>query len=497
MDNSSNFKIFLQNLKNRKSQLVWSKIVADMETPITASFKLKSQKAPFFLLESVEGGSAKGRYSIIGVKPDIIWQCDESKAKLMDLNTNKTTTSSNIFASFRKLLERTRLEIPNGLPPMAAGLIGYMSYDAIRFIEPSVPDSNPDVIGIPVGLFMRPTIMLIFDSVNHSLYVCTPVWETKGDAQKLYREAKARINKVKDKLRKTYVSEYQAKNFGKKNLAFNSTHTPEDYYNMVEKAKEYILAGDIFQVVPSQRMKAKFDISAFAFYRSLRHLNPSPFLFYLNFGDFQLVGSSPEILVRLRDNKVTIRPLAGTRKRGKNPTEDEALARELLADTKEISEHLMLIDLSRNDVGKVAKPGTVKVTEKMIIEYYSHVMHISSNVEGELASGYDALDALFAGLPVGTVSGAPKIRAMQIIDELENEKRSFYAGCVGYFSANGSMDTCITLRTGLVKDGTLYIQAGGGIVAESDPVAEYQESCNKAKALQVAAERSIRFINPK
>jgi anthranilate synthase component 1 len=263
---------------------------------------------------------------------------------------------------------------------------------------------------------------------------------------------------------------------------------------MVGRAKEHIVAGDVFQVVPSQRFSAKFVLPPFALYRSLRHTNPSPFLFFLNFGDAALIGSSPEILVRLRDGNVTIRPLAGTRKRGASRTEDEALAQDLLSDPKEIAEHLMLLDLGRNDIGRIAKTGTVKVTEQMVIERYSHVMHIVSNVEGTLDPRFDAIDALIAGFPAGTVSGAPKIRAMEIIDALEKERRSFYAGCVGYFSANGSMDTCITLRTGLVKDGTLYIQAGGGVVADSDPEAEYQESCNKARALMNAAEDAERFV---
>jgi anthranilate synthase component I len=491
---NTGFETFKKNYEEKKPQLVWYKMVADMDTPITASLKLMQGDAPFFLLESVEQGEKRGRYSIIGMEPDLVWKCDEKHAEISRDNQEFIGVEGEILDSFRAVFAESQLEIPEGLPPMASGLIGYMSYDAIRFIEKTVPDSNPDTIKVPVGLFMRPTIMVVFDSVTTSLFVVVSVRDLSGDAEDAYLSARSKIERIVTRLRSVNIAQHQAEDSGKKEIEFVSSHSPEEYCQMVNKAKEYIFAGDIFQVVPSQRFTAKFDMPPFAFYRSLRHMNPSPFLFFLNFGGFQLVGSSPEILVRLREGEVTIRPLAGTRKRGKNSQEDAELAADLLSDEKEISEHLMLIDLSRNDVGRVSKPGTVEVTEEMIIEYYSHVMHISSNVDGEIDPKYDALDALFAGLPVGTVSGAPKVRAMQIIDELENEKRSFYAGCVGYFSANGMMDTCITLRTGLIKDGELYIQAGGGIVADSEPEAEYQESCNKAKALMRAAEDTIRFV---
>jgi anthranilate synthase component 1 len=271
--------------------------------------------------------------------------------------------------------------------------------------------------------------------------------------------------------------------------------SPDQFRAMVERAKDYIVAGDIFQVVPSQRFAVRFDLPPIALYRALRRLNPSPFLFYLDLDGYALVGSSPEILVRLRDSKVTIRPLAGTRRRGASRAEDEALAKDLLSDPKELAEHLMLLDLGRNDVGRVAEIGTVKVTEKMVVEYYSHVMHIVSNVEGRIRPGLDALDALVAGFPAGTVSGAPKVRAMEIIEELEPERRGFYAGTVGYFGADGTMDTCIALRTALVKDGTMYVQAGGGVVYDSDPEAEYQETLNKARALIRAAEEAVRFAS--
>jgi anthranilate synthase component 1 len=299
---------------------------------------------------------------------------------------------------------------------------------------------------------------------------------------------------VVEELKQAAPEQHYNHDIASQTLAFKCNFSKEGYMEIVEKAKEYIMAGDIFQVVPSQRFSTAFELPHFSLYRAIRHLNPSPFLFYLHFGDYSLVGSSPEILVRLRDDTVTIRPIAGTRKRGKTKEEDNALAEELLADPKEIAEHLMLLDLGRNDVGRIAKTGTVSPTEEMIIERYSHVMHIVSNVEGKIREDLDALDALMAGFPAGTVSGAPKIRAMEIIDELEPIKRSFYGGCAGYFSANGMMDSCIALRTALIKDDTLYIQAGGGVVADSNPEAEYQETVNKAKALMRAAEEAVKFV---
>ncbi|MCC7259869.1 MAG: chorismate-binding protein, partial [Alphaproteobacteria bacterium] len=336
--------------------------------------------------------------------------------------------------------------------------------------------------------------MVIFDAVADVMFIVTPVRpQAGGNAGAAYASAKLRIESVCDKLGQPIDAARRARTDAPHPIAFTSNTTREEYHAMVAKAKEYIRAGDIFQVVPSQRFSAPFSYAPFALYRSLRHLNPSPFLVYLHFGDWSIVASSPEILVRLRDGLVTIRPIAGTRKRGATPQEDKELEEDLLADPKEVAEHLMLLDLGRNDVGRVAKIGSVRVTERMVVERYSHVMHIVSNVEGDLNPDYDALDALKAGFPAGTVSGAPKIRAMEIIDELEKTKRKFYAGCIGYFSANGSMDTCIALRTALIKDGRIYVQAGGGVVADSDPEAEYQESCNKAKAVMRAAEFAGNF----
>jgi len=494
---SPDFDGFASKFDKDIPQLVSTVLIADLETPVSAMLKLQRAGEFSFLLESVQGGETLGRYSIIGLKPDLLWRCKGRKAEI----NRKCTTHDKDFeaipedslTSLKALLRDCRIEIPEGMPPMAAGLIGYMGYDMIRLME-DLPDNNPDNIGLSDSYFMRPRIMIIFDSVKGVMHIVIPIWKDHGfsDATSAYAEAKRLITEIAEALR-TSLKPITC-NLQPATLAFSSNTTRDEYHAMVDQAKEYIKAGDIFQVVPSQRFSADFSLPDFSLYRSLRHLNPSPFLFFLNFGNFSLVGSSPEILVRLRDDTVTIRPIAGTRKRGANKAEDKALAEDLLSDPKEISEHLMLLDLGRNDVGRVSKTGTVKVTEHMTIENYSHVMHIVSNVEGIIDSKYGAIDALIAGFPAGTVSGAPKIRAMEIIDELEKERRSFYGGCVGYFSANGTMDTCITLRTSLIKDGKIYAQAGGGVVADSDAEAEYQESCNKARAVIRAAEEAWRFV---
>jgi anthranilate synthase component 1 len=357
-----------------------------------------------------------------------------------------------------------------------------------------LPDANPDVLGLPDGMFVRPTVVAIFDNVEDKVTVVTPVRPDAAlPAADAYAEALARLRRVLADFDRSLPHQRPA-TIGVPPLPEPESNTTRDaYHATVNKAKEYIAAGDIFQVVPSQRFRVPFRLPPFALYRALRRLNPSPFLFFLAFRGFAVVGSSPEILVRVRGGKVTIRPIAGTRRRGGDATEDEALAAELLADPKERAEHLMLLDLGRNDVGRVAKVGSVRVTEQFVIERYSHVMHIVSNVEGTLDPRYDAIDALIAGFPAGTVSGAPKVRAMEVIDELEPERRGIYAGCIGYIGANGEMDTCIALRTGIVKDDVLYVQAGGGVVADSDPEAEYQESRNKARALIRAAEEAVRF----
>jgi anthranilate synthase component 1 len=354
-----------------------------------------------------------------------------------------------------------------------------MGYGMVKLME-RLPHEKPDAIGLPDAMFFRPRMLLIFDAVDGVIYMIAPIWETTGNAAQLYADAKARIESTIRILQGPVDQRNYYKDVPATPRHFTSNMPQADFHHMVESAKEYIAAGDIFQVVLSQRFSAPFELPPYALYRALRHLNPSPFLFFLNFGDTALVGSSPEILVRLRD--------------GKNAAEDAALAEALLNDPKERAEHLMLLDLGRNDVGRVAKGGKVHVTQQMQVERYSHVMHIVSNVEGEIDPKYDAVDALIAGFPAGTVSGAPKIRAMEIIEALEPEQRSFYAGCVGYFSASGAMDTCITLRTALLKNGMMYVQAGGGIVADSSPQGEYEESQNKARALMRAAEDAVKFV---
>lgn len=480
-----------------RAQVVWTRLVADLETPVSAMLKLADGQQNAFLLESVEGGSTRGRYSFIGLKPDILWRSRGAKAEInrqARTNPDAFEDAGETMPSLRALLAESRIDLPAALPPMAAGLIGYMGYDMIRQVE-RLPDENPDTINIPDSIFMRPTVMAIFDNVDGLVTVVTPVRPQDGiSADVAYTQAQERLSDITADFERNLPYRREA------NRTVDEAPTPvanvsrSGFHDMIRKAKEYIAAGDIFQVVLSQRFRIPFRLPPFALYRALRRTNPSPFLFHLQLGGFALVGSSPEILVRLRDGKVTIRPIAGTRPRGKTAEEDRALAEDLLADPKELAEHLMLLDLGRNDVGRVSQIGSVSVTDKMIIENYSHVMHIVSNVEGTLDAGkHDAMDALMAGFPAGTVSGAPKVRAMQIIDELESERRSFYAGAVGYFSANGQMDTCIALRTALVKDGEMIVQAGAGVVADSDPDKEWEECHNKARALVRAAEEAVKF----
>jgi anthranilate synthase component 1 len=377
------------------------------------------------------------------------------------------------------------MELHSSLPPMAVGLFGYLGYDMVRLIETKLAPPHPDPLNLPDAILLRPTVVAIFDNVRDEIVLVSPVWpETGVDARAAYARAIERPAPSSPQPPENLPAVSQ--------IHSNTTH--DDYLKIVERAKEYIRAGDVFQVVPSQRFRRDFKLPPFALYRALRRLNPSPFLYHLAFPGFSIVGSSPEILVRLRDGVVTIRPIAGTRKRGSTPEADNALATELMNDPKERAEHLMLVDLGRNDVGRVAQVGEVKVTDSFFIERYSHVMHLVSNVEGKIRDGLDAIDALAAGLPAGTLSGAPKIRAMELIDEFEKEKRgAVYAGAVGYFAANGSMDTCIVLRTAVVKDGIMYVQAGGGVVADSDPEAEFQETVNKAKALMAAADEAVRY----
>jgi anthranilate synthase component 1 len=483
-----------------RAQLLYTRLVADLETPVSAFLKLGSGQDNAFLLESVQGGEARGRYSIIGVKPDLIWRC---RGDVAEINRGAladpgrfTREDSRPLESLRALTRETRLAVPPGLPPMATGLFGYLGYDMARQVE-HLPDAPPDTLGLPDAILLRPTITAIFDNVKDEIVLVTPVWpDAKLDAKAAHARAVARLDDAVAALERPAPPPEAAPIELPLGVPAQSNMTREEYFAMVARAKEYIAAGDVFQVVPSQRFRRPFALPPFSLYRALRRLNPSPYLYYLAMPGFQIVGSSPEVLVRLRGGKVTIRPIAGTRPRGKTPEEDAALADELMADPKERAEHLMLVDLGRNDVGRVSRSGAVAVTDSFFIERYSHVMHLVSNVEGEIREGLDAVDALAAGLPAGTLSGAPKIRAMQIIDEFEKEKRgAAYAGAVGYFAADGSMDTCIVLRTALVKDGIMYVQAGGGIVADSVPEAEYQETVNKSKALFAAAEEAVRFAS--
>jgi anthranilate synthase component 1 len=489
---------FAERYARGEPQVVWTTLVADLETPVSAFLKVANRPLSF-LLESVEGGAVRGRYSIIGLEPDVIWRANGRAAEI-----NRTARSNGgafvacsqpPLEALRDLIAESRIALPLSLPPMAAGVFGYLGYDMVRLIE-ELPAPNPDPIGIADAILVRPTLVLVFDAVRDALTVVTPVRPESGvSAKAAYARALARIGNVVDDLDRPLVQEAANGDAGPLNVFATSNTTPEEFADMVRSAKEYIFAGDIFQVVLAQRFEAPFALPPFALYRALRRVNPAPFLFFLDYGDFAVVGSSPEILVRVRDNTVTIRPIAGTRRRGATPHEDKALEDELLTDAKERAEHLMLLDLGRNDVGRVAAIGTVTVTDQFFIERYSQVMHIGSNVEGVLDTRYDALDALAAGFPAGTVSGAPKVRAMEIIDELEKEKRGLYSGCVGYFSAAGEMDTCIVLRTALLKDGVMYVQAGAGIVADSEPNFEQQECVNKAKALFRAAEEARRFAS--
>lgn len=490
------FDEFSRRYATGKPVLVWTSLVSDLETPVSAMLKLAGDKANSFLLESVEGGERIGRYSIIGLKPDLVWRCFRNKAEIKrqadrDASAFVPETESALD-SLRALIAECRVETPAPLPPMAAGLFGYLGYSTAGLIE-KLPDANPDTLDIPDAILLRPTIICIFDNVLDSATVVTPVWPGERPARAAYDAACARLAEVMADFDRSLPQRRAADGAVGALQPPSANMTRDECLHMVETAKEYIRAGEIFQVVPSMRFVVPFTLPPFALYRALRRLNPSPFMYFLNYGDFAVVGSSPEIMVRLRDDRVSIRPLAGTRRRGKNQEEDEALATELLADPKERAEHLMLLDLARNDVGRVAKIGTVHVPEQFVIERYSHVMHICSHVEGTIDPRYGAIEALLAGFPAGTLSGAPKVRAMEIIDELEPERRNLYGGAIGYFAGDGSMDTCIVLRTAIVKDGRMVVQAGCGVVADSNPAAEYQEILDKSRALFRAAEEAERF----
>jgi anthranilate synthase component 1 len=504
------YPAFEQAYRAGRPQLVWTRLIDDLETPVSAYLKIGHGRPYAFLFESVEGGAFRARYSIITLNPDLVWRCRGDKAEVAqgrDIAAGRFTAQpGGALDSLRDLVAASRIERPEHLPPPSAGLFGAMGYDMIRLVE-RLPDINPDPLDLPDGVMTRPSIVAIFDAIAQEIILVTPVRPDTTSPEAAYEAAQARLSAVMADLKKPAPP---LKGDGVPEPdAFTSPISRERYCEIVEQAKDYVRAGDVFQVVPSHRFRSPFHRDPFALYRSLRRTNPSPFLFYLNFGDFQLAGSSPEILVRLRDGKITIRPIAGTRPRGATPAEDAALEAELIADPKERAEHLMLLDLGRNDVGRVAmlkdrganappqsrKSSRVRVTDSFFVERYSHVMHLVSNVEGDAPDGLDPVDVVMAALPAGTLSGAPKVRAMEIIDELEIEKRGVgYAGAAGYFGCDGSVDTCIVLRTALFKDGMMYVQAGGGVVADSDPNAEYEETLHKARALRRAAEESWRFV---
>lgn len=506
---SPSFEAFEQDYNNGKPALLWTKRIDDIETPITALAKLGVEKFGSSLFESVEGGENKGRYSIVTANPDYIFQVDRSGIKEADIDENGNigtfrNINGNPLDAIKKILKDNKINFPPHLPPPLAGLYGYLGYEMVRYFE-KLPQNEKDPLNLPEAVLTRPRIVIVFDGIKQELILATPIYVKNGvDAKTAYEKAKNIIRGTWEILDKPCpLKAPSPKDISNYEQKIKPCQTPEQYIEGVKKAKEYIKAGDIFQVVPSQRFEVDFEKSPLALYRALRRTNPSPFMFILQMQGFSIIGSSPEILVRLRDGTVTIRPIAGTRPRGETQAKDIALEEELLNDPKELAEHLMLLDLGRNDVGRVSisKPNTnqehtgtnmlnkggVKVTQKFVVERYSHVMHIVSNVEGTLKPNLDAIDALLAGFPAGTVSGAPKIRAMEIIAEIEPHERGVYAGGVGYFSANGDMDMCIALRTGVLKDNKLYIQAGAGVVLDSDPLKEHLECVAKSKALVTAA----------
>ena len=481
------FDSFRQGFDRGTPQLVYRRFVGDLDTPLSAYLKLTQDRPGSFLLESVEGGEQLGRYSTIGLEPDMIFSCKDNRARLARPDGTVLKEGGSALQSLRELTGQERIEIPadtgDDLPPMASGLFGFFAYDFIRYVE-RLPDRAPDDLQLPDAYLVRPTVVATFDSVKREVVLVTTVRPGEdASADAAYREADERLERLLARLRTPLVDTAPEPETPPD---FVSNMTSADYMAAVRRAKEYIAAGDIFQVVLSQRWSAPYQGRPLDAYRQLRRINPSPFLFYLNFEPATLLGASPEILVRVRMGEVTIRPIAGTRRRGATPAEDAALAEELLADEKERAEHLMLLDLGRNDVGRSAAPGSVRPTETFVIERYSHVMHISSNVTGVLREDLTPLDAMLNGFPAGTLSGAPKIRAMEIIDELEVSARGAYGGAIGYFGADGEFDSCIGLRMAVIKDGRVHIQAGAGIVHDSDPAAEQAECEAKSRAIKEA-----------
>ncbi|SMX31514.1 anthranilate synthase component I [Octadecabacter ascidiaceicola] len=491
------FETFSAGYDAGENQIVYTRLTADLDTPVSLMLKLTSAGKHAFLLESVTGGEIRGRYSIVGMKPDLIWECRGTQSSInrsarFDEDAFEEQ-SGDPLTNLRSLIAESRIDLPADLPAASAGLFGYLGYDMIRLVE-HLPDVNPDPLGLPDAVMLRPSVVAVLDGVKGEVILVAPAYATSGlSAKAAYAQAAERVMDAQRALELPVPITDRALGDAADAPDPVSNFTKSGYMEAVETAKDYIRAGDIFQCVPSQRWTQTYSEPPFALYRSLRRTNPSPFMFYFNYGDYQVIGASPEILVRVFGSEVTIRPIAGTRPRGATPEEDNANEADLMADKKELAEHLMLLDLGRNDTGKVSKIGTVRPTEQFIVERYSHVMHIVSNVVGELAEDQDALSAFFAGMPAGTVSGAPKVRAMEIIDELEPEKRGLYGGGCGYFSANGDMDMCIALRTAVLKGDQLYIQAGGGVVYDSDPEAEYMETVHKSNAIRRAAADATMF----
>ncbi len=453
-----------------------------------AALKLIEPERGDFLLESVEGGEVRGRYSLLGLDPDLVFRAQANAAEInrkwQSDREAFTAIDAGAMGALRELVQQCRMDVPDGLPPALACLVGYFGYETIGLVE-KLPRAAQGDLNMPDMLFVRPTLLLVFDSLSDNLFCVAPLWPGSGEPDDLIERASERIDEALRKL--AQAPAIQPTVSGIPSMELTPRLAEGEYAAMVGKAKEYISAGDIFQVVLAQRYTCPFPLPPLSLYRALRRVNPSPFLYFLDLPDFAVVGSSPEILVRVRDGEVTIRPIAGTRPRGSSPTEDDANEKSLLNDPKERAEHLMLLDLGRNDVGRVSCANSVEVTDSYTVERYSHVMHIVSNVVGQLDPSKDALDALFAGFPAGTVSGAPKIRACEIIAQLESETRGIYAGGVGYFSPNGSVDSCIVLRTAIIKDGIMNVTAGAGIVADSDAVYEQRECEAKASALIAAA----------
>jgi anthranilate synthase component 1 len=483
----------LDTLAAGRPAMIWRRQVADTETPVAAALKLIEPGRGDFLLESVEGGAIRGRHSIIGLAPDLVFRAHGQHAAINrrwphDRDAFEPCPQPTLSA-LRALVAACRAEVDPELPRALTCLVGYFGYETVGLVE-DLAQPSADPLGLPDMMFVRPTVLLVFDRLADTLYLIAPAWpDLARDPSAIIAEAEARLDAVAARLAATHLPAPVRADAPEP--SYTPALAPGRYGEMVAAAKEYIAAGDIFQVVLAQRFSAPFALPPFELYRSLRRINPSPFLYHLDLPGFALIGSSPEILVRVRDGEITVRPIAGTRPRGKTAAEDEANRTSLLADPKERAEHLMLLDLGRNDAGRAASPGSVRVTDSYTVELYSHVMHIVSNVTARLADDRDALDAMFAGFPAGTVSGAPKVRACQIIAELEPERRGAYAGGVGYFSPDGSLDSCIVLRTAVVKDGTIHVQAGAGIVADSIPEYEQRECEAKAGAILAAAREAV------